>query len=315
MDTGNFPDSRRDAESSVLRDIIDAQLKEQRRQRRWKIFFRLAVLAVIIGALASAQFTHGPMERAAEHTAMVKLEGIILAGAPASASNIAEVLASAFENQKSKGVILHVNSPGGSAVQAAEINRTIRELRKTHNKPIYAVVSDICASGAYYAAVATDAIYVDKSSLVGSIGVIYSGFGFTDLLTKMGVERRTVTAGKHKNMLDPFSPQKAEDKEHLQELLNRMHQNFIAAVRTGRGAKLSGDEDVFSGLIWTGDNSIALGLTDAIGSADYVAREIIGAEKIVEYEVEMPLINKLAEQVSARLKHAILEQTMITTPY
>ena len=304
-------------EKSVLLDIIKANLKEQRRQHRWKIFFRLAFLGIIIAILVLAQSPQDSSLGSAKnekHTALIKMEGIILYGSPAEADNIIDLLEEAFENENSEGVILYINSPGGSPVQAAWINQKIHELRDMYpDKPIHTVVSDICASGAYYVAAATSSIYANQSSLIGSIGVLYDGFGLTGLIEKAGIERRLMTAGKYKDMLDPFSPEKPETKQHVQELLNQMHDIFISAVQKGRGKRLKDDPDIFSGLIWAGEDSIRLGLIDAIGDADHVAKNVIGSKEIVEYKSTTSLVDRLSEQVSTRVKNAILEQALFPT--
>ncbi len=315
-DNDKYPNDDRNAENNFLRGYLNEKLKEERRQRRWKIFFRLAFLAIIIAIFTTQSPPDASLglTQTGEHTALIKLEGIILDGAPAESANIIDLLEEAFENKNAKGIILHVNSPGGSPVQSAQINQKIRELRRAYpDKPIYAVVSDICASGAYYAAVATDAIYANQSSLVGSIGVLYDGFGLTHLIEKIGIERRLMTAGKYKNMLDPFSPQSPEIKQHLQKLLDQMHDIFIAAVKKGRGKRLKNDPDIFSGLIWGGEDSVDLGLIDAIGNVNHVAKDIIGAEEVIEYRSETSFIDRLSERVSAHIEYAILEQMLFPT--
>lgn len=303
-----------DQEKKFLREIINANLKEKRSRRRWKIFFRLAVLGIVIFLIFSTQVTQEVplgLSKSTEHTALIRLEGVIFSGAPAEASSINKTLQQAFENDNSKGVILYINSPGGSPVQSAQINRKIRHLRNEYpDKPIYAVVNDICASGAYYVAVATDAIYTDRSSLIGSIGVIYDGFGFTGLIEKLGIERRAITAGEHKNMLDPFLPEKQSDKQHVQALLDQIHQNFITAVTEGRKNKLKDESDIFSGLIWTGEEAVRLGLADAFGDSQHVADEIISAKEIIEYKPQTSFIDRLTQRISTHIKHIILEQVL-----
>lgn len=303
-------------ERDVLRKLLQSTLDEQRRARRWKIFFRLALLALIAGVLLAASFQPQGMQalgRHAEHTALVKLEGIILDGAPASGERIVRALEDAFENENSRGVVLHINSPGGSPVQSAQINDAIRRLRGEHpDKMIVAVAIDICASGAYYVAVAADEIYADAASLIGSIGVTASSFGFVDAIEKLGVERRTLKAGRFKDMLDPFLPRDEEAAAHLQAVIDEVHQQFIDRVREGRGARLGDNPDLFSGLIWSGEQAVALGLTDGIGDVRYVAREIIGAEKVVEYQPPETLLSVFSREFGQQAAHTLLNH--LATP-
>lgn len=303
-------------ERDVLRKLLQSTLDEQRRARRWKIFFRLALLALIAGVLIAASFQPQGMQalgRHAEHTALVKLEGIILDGAPASGERIVRALEDAFENENSRGVVLHINSPGGSPVQSAQINDAIRRLRGEYpDKMIVAVAIDICASGAYYVAVAADEIYADAASLIGSIGVTASSFGFVEAIEKLGVERRTLKAGRFKDMLDPFLPRDEEAAAHLQAVIDEVHQQFIDRVREGRGARLGDDPDLFSGLVWSGEQAVALGLTDGIGDVRYVAREIIGAEEVVEYQPPETLLSAFSKRFGQQAAHTLLNH--LATP-
>lgn len=295
-------EEQQDHHREILEQLARESLLERRRARRWGIFFKLlgfgyVTLLVLILSAGMLQ-EHTP--RTTPHTALVELDGVIASGEDASADLITEGLRAAFEDKHTKGVILRINSPGGSPVQSSYINREIRRLRKEYpDIPLYAVVQDICASGGYYVAAAADKIFVNESSVVGSIGVLSSGFGFVDTLDKLGIERRLNTAGEHKGFLDPFSPQDAFEQAHLQALLDQIHQQFIDVVREGRGDRLADDPTLFSGLFWTGEESIRLGLADDIASAGQVAREVIGAEEIVDFTPEEDVLERLAKQVGA----------------
>lgn len=291
-------------ERGVLEKVLLATLKEQRSARRWRIFFRLTTLALFLVVFFTLfEFKSGPKTASTtNHTAMVTIEGEIAAGTTASAESINASLQAAFEDASSVGVILKINSPGGSPVQAGIINDEIRRLRTVYPaKKLYVVVEEVCASGGYYIAAAADMIYVDKASIIGSIGVLMDGFGFTGLMDKLGVERRLYTAGANKGMLDPFSPQSPMQREYAQQMLDEIHQQFIKVVREGRGQRLSSDPQLFSGLFWSGERSIELGLADGIGTADFVARDIIKAETIVDYTVK----DNIAERVAKRFGAAI----------
>lgn len=240
------------------------------------------------------------------HTAVIKIAGVIAEGKESNADSIIKSLRNAVKNEDTKGIILHVNSPGGSPVQSSYIFNEIRKI-KTDNPelPIYAVASDICASGCYFIASAADKIYVNPSSLIGSIGVIMDGFGFVDTMEKLGVERRLVTAGAHKALMDPFSPAKVDEQKYMQDVLAQVHQQFIAAVKEGRGERLKKDEELFSGLIWTGEQSIKVGLADGYGNDDSVATDIIGAKKRVNFTIEERLIDRLAGKMGASFAQSI----------
>ena len=297
-------------ERATLEKVALAAVTEQRRARRWGIFFKLAglvylflVLFVIIG-LAD----HGDLPTAKSHTALINLEGVIAPGSQASAERIIEGLQNAFKAKNVKGVILRINSPGGSPVQSGQINDEIKRLRKLNPKiPLYVVIDDICASGGYYVAVAGDKIYVDKASLVGSIGVLMDGFGFTGTMEKLGVERRLMTAGENKGFLDPFSPVDPKQKEHAQLMLNEIHQQFIKTVKDGRGKRLKETEGMFSGLIWTGARSVELGLADAYGSIESVARDVIKAEDIVDYTPRQSFADRFAKKFGAASAEAVMD--------
>ncbi|HCA27021.1 MAG TPA: S49 family peptidase [Betaproteobacteria bacterium] len=288
-------------EREVLEKIAMQALQEQRKSRNWNIFFKsltfiflFLLLFKFLGWFNKVDVHHG------KHTALVDLHGVISANSDASADNIIHGLDAAFKNKNTKGVVLRINSPGGSPVQASYINKEIWRLRaKYPNIPIYAVVEDICASGGYYVAVATDKIFVNPSSLVGSIGVLMDGFGFTGTLQKLGIERRLLTAGKNKGFLDPFSPMEPAQKQYALSMLEEIHQNFINAVRRGRGSRLKVNKNTFSGLVWTGAKSIQLGLADAVGSTDYVARRIIKADRIVNYTPHQGWAERFARRFGA----------------
>jgi protease-4 len=287
-------------ERSVIEKLALEALKEQRRARRWGIFFKLLGFAYLT-FLVVAFFDWGRTERLSEkHTALVELTGVIDAKGNASADNVNAALQGAFKDKKTQGVVLRINSPGGSPVQAGIIYDEIRRLRGLHpDIPMYAVVEDICASGGYYIASAADKIYVDKASLVGSIGVLLDNFGFVDTMHKLGVERRVFTSGENKAFLDPFSPLEPRQVEHAKALIGEIHQQFIEVVRKGRGTRLKDSPELFSGLIWTGTKSIELGLTDGFGSLDYVAREIVKAEQIVDYTQKENVAERLAKRFGA----------------
>jgi protease-4 len=296
-------------ERQTLEKLALAAVTEQRRARRWGIFFKslgFIYLFVLLFA-ALGLFNQAEMHPGKKHTALVELQGVIAPGTQASAERMVEGLQKAFKDKNTQGVILRINSPGGSPVQAGQINDEIRRLRgKYPNIPLYAVVDDICASGGYYVAVAADKIYVDKASIVGSIGVVINGFGFTGTMDKLGVERRLVTAGENKGFLDPFSPEDPKQKAYAQEMVNEIHEQFISVVRKGRGARLKEVPDMFSGLIWHGAKSLELGLADALGSAEYVAREVVKAEDIVDFTPQQSLADRLARRFGTAATQALI---------
>ena len=290
-------------ERDTLERLAFATLAEQRASRRWRIFFRFAWLALIIALLWTG--THkggmGGGNPSQPHTAVVSIKGEIADGADASAEWVVSALRAAFEDDGSQAVVLQINSPGGSPVQAGIINDEIRRLKAKHKKPVYAVVEESCASAAYYIAVAADEIYVDKASIVGSIGVLMDGFGFTGLMDKLGVERRLMTAGVNKGFLDPFSPQTKNQRTHAQTLLDQIHQQFIQVVREGRGKRLKETPELFSGLFWSGEQAVNLGLADGLGNLDYVAREIVKAEDIIDYTRHDNVAERLAKRFGAAI--------------
>ena len=290
-------------ERELVSKLALANIKEARAKRRWSIFFKLVWLALAIAVFAAVMgwIGHGmsSSDSVGRHTALVKLEGEISERGKASAENINAALAAAFKDPDSVAVVLNINSPGGSPVQSARIYHEIKRLRKNYqDKPIYVVVDELCASGGYYVAAAADKIFVDGSSLVGSIGVIYQGFGADKALEKLGIENRTVTAGENKAFMDPFAPMKAEHKTHLEAMLADIHQQFIKAVKDGRGARLKENTPgLFSGLIWSGSKAIDNGLVDGLGTVDSVARDLVKAEDLVDYTVEENSFDKLAKRI------------------
>lgn len=296
-------------ERSVLEKVALASLQEQRRSRRWGIFFKflgfIYLFALLFVALGWIDKRDGV--KTTKHTAMVELSGVIAADHPGSADNVNVGLQEAFKDKNTQGVVLRINSPGGSPVQAGQINDEIRRLRaKYPNTPLYAVVEDICASGGYYVAVAADKIFVNESSIVGSIGVLMDGFGFSGVLDKLGVERRLLSAGENKGFMDPFSPINPEQKQHAQSMLDAIHAQFMKVVREGRGERLKENPELFSGLMWTGQKSIDLGLADAFGSVEYVAREIIKAEDVVDYTPRENIAERVAKRFGATLADALV---------
>lgn len=304
------------AGASILERLAFASLDEQRLKRRWGIFFKLlfaSYLVVITLLIATSDRPSRPL--AVRYTALVELEGAIEPDSAASADNVIAGLRAAFEDKGTVGVIIRANSPGGTPVQAAFINDEIRRLRKQYPKiPVYAVVEDVCASGCYYAVVAADKIYADRSSVVGSIGVLMNGFGFTEAIRKLGIERRLLTAGEHKGLLDPFQPMKPEDKAHAQRLLRNIHQQFIARVREGRKDALRETPLIYSGLYWTGDEALKLGLIDDIGNAGFVAREIIKAETIVDFTRREGLFDRFARRFGTAVGKVISTELLGRTP-
>ena len=295
-------ESKSNWERDAIIELANAGLKEQRRARRWGIFFKLFFVVYLIIFLVAFVGSRNAdtLMSSSRHTALVSLVGVIADGENASANNIVSGLRAAFENENSAAVILSINSPGGSPVQSAYINSEIKRLRELHpSKPIYAVVSDICASGGVYVAVAADKIFANESSIVGSIGVRMDGFGLEGTIEKLGIERRLLTAGEHKAVLDPFSPENPVEKQHVQTLLNEIHQEFIDVVKEGRGDRLANDPKLFTGLFWTGTKAMELGLIDGMGSAGYVAREVVGAEEIVDYSYQEDFFQRFAGRIGS----------------
>jgi len=293
----------------VIERLASSALTEQRTARRWGVFFKsltFAYLAVLL-LMGLGVFSEGAKKFDA-HTALIDISGVIEAGGDVNADAVMNSLHDAYENKGTKGIILRINSPGGSPVQAGIINDEIRRQKKLHPKiPVYAVVEDICASGGYYIAAAADKIYVDKASIVGSIGVLMDGYGFTEVMKKIGVERRLMTAGENKAMLDPFSPVNPKHQQLAQAMLNEIHEQFKTVVRQGRGARLKETPETFSGLFWSGEQSIKIGLADAIGSADYVAREVIKQEDIVDFTYQDDFASRIAKRIGASASAAVGE--------
>lgn len=307
------PSSAASWERQTLEKLALSALREQRRARHWGIFFKLLTFIYLFILLFMAMGWFGKKDGAlaGKHTALVELRGVIAADGSGSAENVNQGLQDAFKDRNTRGVILRINSPGGSPVQAGYINDEMRRLRTANpNIPLYAVIEDICASGGYYVAVAADKIYVDKASIVGSIGVLLDGFGFTEAMEKLGVERRMLTAGENKGFLDPFSPLTAEDQAYARTMLTDIHQQFIQVVRDGRGNRLKESAEIFSGLVWTGQKSVELGLADDMGSADFVAREVIKAENIVDFTPREDLVNRFARRFGATLSDAALRMAI-----
>jgi protease-4 len=299
-------------ERQALEKVALAAVQEQRRARHWSIFFKLLLFIYLFALLFIALGWTGKKDSTSsgKHTAMVELRGVISPDSAASADNIVSGLQEAFKDKRTQGVILRINSPGGSPVQAGHINDEIRRLREKYpNIPVYAVVEDICASGGYYVAVAADHIYVDKGSIIGSIGVLMDGFGFTGLMDKLGVERRLLAAGKNKGFLDPFSPIREDQKQYAETMLNEIHQQFISVVRQGRGKRLKETPELFSGLLWVGTRSVELGLADGLGSVDYVARELIKAEEIVDFTPRENIAERVARRFGAAMAEAVVRIT------
>jgi protease-4 len=303
-------------ERRVIEKLATEGLREQQRARRWGIFFKLLGFGLLFVALLAVigAWSRGEASCLDKCTALVDLRGELDAEGQTNAENVISGLQAAFKNKGTQGVVLRINSPGGSPVQAGEINDEIRRLRgKYPDTPIYAVVEEVCASGAYYVAVATDKIYVDKASLIGSIGVIMDGFGFVGSLEKLGVERRALAAGDNKTFLDPFLPMTQEQRDYALKLLQEIHQQFIATVKTGRGSRLKESPEIFSGLVWNGARSVDLGLADALGSVGYVAREVIKAEDVVDFTVQESLSERFARRFGTTMGRslgAVIQRTM-----
>lgn len=292
-------------ERNVLEKALLASVTEQRRARRWGIFFKLIFLSIVLLIVFSAcsdQVTHKPL---AAHTAVINVDGVIDTELN-NAQLIKEGLRAAFEEKQAQGIILKLNSPGGSPVQSSEVFDEIYRLRELHpDKKVYAVIEDVCASGCYFIAAAAHEIYANPASLVGSIGVLFDGFGFVDTIDKLGVQRRLYTAGQNKGFMDPFSPVTPEMTGYMQDMLNDIHQQFISAVEKGRGDRLKKNDLTFSGLAWTGRQSLELGLIDGLGSDDYVAREIIGAQTLIDYTTKPNWFEHLSQKMAASFAHAL----------
>jgi len=311
MDNQNKAEVTRESgwEREVLEKLALAAITEQTRARRWSVFFKSLMFVYLIAVFGVAMYPKLSKDigvDSKDHTAVIDVVGMIAEGKEANADSIIESLRNAVKDKHTKGIILHANSPGGSPVQSSYVYEEIRKTKKEHPElPIYAVVSDICASGCYFIVSASDKIFVNPSSLVGSIGVLMDGFGFVDGMQKLGVERRLFTAGAHKAMLDPFSPSKEDETQYIQGLLNQVHQQFIGAVKAGRGDRLKENPDMFSGLVWTGEEGVKLGIVDGVGNQDYVAKELIGAETQVDFSRQEHLLDKIAGKLGASFGQTI----------
>jgi protease-4 len=294
-------------ERQALEHLLLENLKETRKARRWKTALRVLSLILIVGFILQVFDLRpfGGSFGAERHTAMVSIEGEISSNAIANALDIGSALQAAFENDNSVGVILRINSPGGSPVQSGIINDEIRRLRALYpNKPLHVVVEDICASGGYYIAVAGDQILVDKASIVGSIGVVMDSFGFTGLMDKLGISRRMITAGSNKGMLDPFSKEDPKQVEMVQTMLNEIHQQFITVVKEGRGDRLKETPDLFSGRVWNGEQAVKMGLADGFGTVDTVARDVFKAPNILDYTMKENFAERVAKRFGAEVGSA-----------
>ncbi len=289
-------------ERATLEKLAMAAISEQRSARIWRNGIRLAWLLFLIALVWMGMERGSPTTDVTKpHTAVVEIKGEIASGSEASAELIVAAMRGAFEDEGAKAVVLLINSPGGSPVQAGIINDEIRRLKAKHNKPVYAVVEETCASAAYYIAVGADKIFVDKASIVGSIGVLMDGFGFTGLMDKLGVERRLMTAGENKGFMDPFSPQTEKQRAFAQAMLNQIHQQFISVVKAGRGTRLKETPETFSGLFWTGQQAIEMGLADQLGNLDYVAREVVKAEELMDYTRRDNVAERLVKRFGASI--------------
>jgi protease-4 len=316
MDQNQSENANQHWERQALEHLLLENLKETRKARRWKAVFRVLTLLVFVGVILMVFDFHLPgrgmgMEK---HTALVTLEGEISSSSMANALDINSSLTAAFENENSAGVVLRINSPGGSPVQAGMMNDEIHRLRKLYpGKPFYVVVEDICASGGYYVAVAGDQILVDKASLVGSIGVIMEGFGFTGLMDKLGVTRRMITAGSNKGMMDPFSKENPQQVEMIKTMIDEIHQQFIAVVKAGRGDRLKETPEMFSGRVWNGEQAIKIGLVDGYGTVETVARDIFKAPDILDYTMKENFAERVAKRFGAEVG-AAAGKALIKTP-
>jgi protease-4 len=289
-------------ERATLEKLMFATLQEQRRARRWRTFVRLAWLAFFVALFWALLHRGSPStDKTGPHTAVIEIKGEISSGSDSSAEAVVAGMRAAFEDSGAQAVVLLINSPGGSPVQAGIIYDEIKRLRDKYKKPVYAVVEESCASAAYYIASGADRIFVDKASIVGSIGVLMDGFGFTGLMDKLGVERRLMTAGENKGFLDPFSPQTEKHRVFAQSMLDQVHRQFIDAVKAGRGKRLKETPELFSGLFWTGQQAIDLGLADQLGNIDFVAREVVKAEELVDYTRRENVAERLAKKFGASI--------------
>lgn len=307
----------RTREWRLIERVVLGLQKEQRRARRWGIFFKLLTFGYLFAILGVFLFSNQfapDMSEPAEHTAVVQVKGAIADGQEANADAIIHALRNAFKAENSRAVVMRINSPGGSPVQSGYVYDEVKRLRELYpEKKVYAVITDIGASGAYYIAASADEIYADKASLVGSIGVVSSGFGFVDLMEKVGVERRTLTAGENKAFLDPFSPLKDKDREFWQSVLATTHEQFIDQVKKGRGDRIADSDELYSGLVWSGEQALALGLIDGLGSSSYVARELVGAEKLVDYTPQGSPLQQVIDQLGVSFAKGLASQLGVSS--
>lgn len=309
-----------DWERETLERLATAALVEQRRSRRWGILFKSLVLlylfVVLFAVLNVGPLAPGDQRDGGPHTAVVDVSGMIVPGADASADRVIQGLESAFEDPNTRGVVLRINSPGGSPVQAGMVYDAIGRLREQHpDTPVYAVATDLCASGGYYIAAAADRIFANEASVVGSIGVRMGGFGFVEAMDNLGVERRLITAGENKALLDPFLPEDPEDVAHLEGMVSEIHQQFVSAVQRGRGDRLAEDApvDLFSGLMWTGARAVEYGLVDELATPAHVAREIVGAERMVEFTPRKDLLQRFSDRIGTTLAQTIKSEVLAPT--
>ena len=300
IDDPRNPDLPKATEQALLTQFARAYLQQQRSEQRWRWFWRLVWLlvaaSIVVGTLQTVPSAKAPVTA---HTALVEVRGAIATDAEANADNLMAALRSAFEDHGARAVVMRINSPGGSPVQAGLVHDEIVRLKALHKKKIYAVCEEMCASAAYYIAVAADQVVVDKASVVGSIGVLMDGFGFTGVMDKIGIERRLMTSGANKGMLDPFSPRDPVQETYAQAMLDQIHRQFIAVVQKGRGQRLKDNPELFSGLFWNGEQAVSMGLADSLGSLDQIARDEVKAEDIIDYTQKENLAERLAKRFGA----------------
>lgn len=321
---GGLPDpGHPDWDRALINQVVIEYLDDQQKKRRWSALFKLSILIYVIGTFAfTAQFFLPPSTPTEDHAALVEIDGMIDADSDASADRVIFALRAAFESKQAKGVLLRINSPGGSPVQAGYINDEIRRLKEKYKKehdgtemPVYAIAVDLCASGGYYVAVAADAIYVDKASLVGSIGVRMDGFGFQEAMEKLGIERRLLTSGVNKGILDPFSPLDPSQRDFIKGVLDQLHDQFVDEVKRGRGDKLKGGDELFSGLFWSGQQAVELGLADGFGNSTQIARDLLGTENVVKYSKRRDPLDSMARRLGAMVGLGMRDGFGLTTSF
>lgn len=315
--------SHPDWDRALINKVVIEYLDDQRKRRRWSVLFKFSILIYVVGTfMFTAKLLEPPSAPTEDHAALVEINGVIDADSDASADRVIFALRAAFESKYAKGVILRINSPGGSPVQAGYINDEVKRLKERYKEkhsgkemPVYAVAVDLCASGGYYVAVAADAIYVDKASLVGSIGVRMDGFGFQQAMDELGIERRLLTAGANKGILDPFSPLAPSQRDFVQSVLAQLHAQFIAEVKEGRGDKLKGGDELFSGLFWSGQEAVERGLADGLGNSTQIARELLGTDKVVKYSKQRNPLESVARRLGAMVGFGVRESLGLTTSF